>query len=360
MSSASPDLPPLDPLPHASLFLRRLLIATLSLLLLILIFYLLERFRSIFQPLFIGLFITYLVRPVHLWLARWGIRPVLAHAMIVSLLLLALVGIGALGYSNYQDVAERLPVYERKMEELIRDAVKNLPVEVPEEWSLREAQLNQYISAQQWMTAAGAAIGTFFDFFAWLAVTFVYLIFLIIEKERFPQRIQQAFGDLQGQHILKVVESINDAIAQYISVKTFVSFVAGVASLIVLLLFGVDFAITWALLIFLFNFIPYLGSLVATTLPIVLSLVQLGPWQALVIAVLLIGIQQAIGAILEPRMAGRRLGVSPLLILLSLAFWGVLWGIVGMILAVPMLVILKIILDTVRETRPIATLMSNV
>jgi predicted PurR-regulated permease PerM len=75
--------------------------------------------------------------------------------------------------------------------------------------------------------------------------------------------------------------------------------------------------------------------------------------------VLLIGIQQAIGTFLEPRMAGHRLNVSPLLILLSLAFWGALWGIVGMILAVPMLVILKIVLDNINETRPLATLMSN-
>jgi len=157
-----------------------------------------------------------------------------------------------------------------------------------------------------------------------------------------------------------VAESINTGVSQYISVKALMSFLAGIASLAVLLIFGVDFAITWALLIFLFNFIPYLGSLVATALPIALALVQLGPWQALAIAVLLIAIQQVIGTFVEPRMAGHRLGVSPLLILLSLAFWGVMWGIVGMILAVPMLVMLKIILDTIKETRPIATLMSNV
>jgi predicted PurR-regulated permease PerM len=354
------DPVPVDILPEGSPFLRRLLIATLTLLLLVLICYLLDKFRTIFQPLFIGLLITYSIRPLHQWLVRRGIPTFVAYAIILVLLLLALVGIGALGYSNYRDFTQNLEGYEKKLDVLVHDAIKKMPIEVPEEWRVREVDLTRYLSAQQLMGVFGAAIGTFFDFFTWLAITFVYLVFLIIEKETFPARIRRAFGDLQGEHISKVIESINDGVAQYIGVKTLVSLIAAITSLVVLVGFGVDFAITWALLIFLFNYIPYLGSLVATGLPIVLSLVQLGLWQAVVIAILLIAIQQLIGVFLEPRLAGRRLGVSPLLILLSLAFWGVLWGIVGMILAVPMLVILKIILDTIKETRPIATLMSNV
>ena len=77
------------------------------------------------------------------------------------------------------------------------------------------------------------------------------------------------------------------------------------------------------------------------------------------VTILLIAIQQVMGTFIEPRMAGRRLQVSPLLILLSLSFWGVLWGIVGMILAVPLLVVIKAILENIPETRPIATLMAN-
>jgi predicted PurR-regulated permease PerM len=187
----------------------------------------------------------------------------------------------------------------------------------------------------------------------------VYLVFLIVEKETFPDRICQAFGEQQGRYVLDVVASINQAIAHYISVKTLVSLLAAVASLCVLLAFDVDFAITWALLIFLLNFIPYLGSLVATALPILLCMVQLGFWQFVLVSALLIAVQQLVGTFIEPRMTGQRLNVSPLLILLSLAFWGLLWGIVGMILAVPLLVVLKIVLDNIKETRPIATLISN-
>ena len=121
MTTPTADAPTADasqtePLPESSRFLRRLLIITLSLLLLILTFYLLEKFRSILQPLFVGLFMTYLSRPIRVWLVRHGMKPLLAHATLLLLLLLMLGGVGALGYSNYRDVTDRLPIYELRLE----------------------------------------------------------------------------------------------------------------------------------------------------------------------------------------------------------------------------------------------------
>ncbi len=358
----APDVSrPAEALPEGASFLRRLQIATFSLLMLVLIVFLLEKFRAILQPLFIGVFIAYVILPIHAWLVRRGIPALVAYAILLVALLAMLVGVGTLAYVNGREVSARLPDYEQRLEQTVRDAIAHLPIDLPHEGRLlRDLPLRQYISAQQLMAALGAAVGTFFDFFAWLAVTFLYLVFLILEKETFPQRIRRAFGERQGAYIFGVIASINQAIAHYISVKTLVSLLGGLASLVVLLVFDVDFALTFALLIFLFNFIPYLGSMVATALPIVLSFVQLGPGPCAAVAVLLIAVQLVIGAFFEPRIAGQRLSVSPLLIVLSLAFWSVLWGIVGMILAVPMLVILKIILDNIKETRPLATLISNV
>jgi predicted PurR-regulated permease PerM len=183
---------------------------------------------------------------------------------------------------------------------------------------------------------------------------------MIAEKVSFPNRITLAFGSDQEGRIMGVVDSISQAIGRYIAVKTLVSAMAGVLSYAVLALFGLEFAATWGILIFLFNFIPYLGSLIAVSLPVILSFVQFDEvWKGIVIAIALVGIQQIIGFYIEPRLTGRRLDVSPLLVVLSLVFWGVVWGIVGMILAVPLLVVTKIILDSIKETKPIATLISN-
>ena len=128
----------------------------------------------------------------------------------------------------------------------------------------------------------------------------------------------------------------------------------------ILFAFGVDYAVVWGLIAFLFNYIPYLGSFVATVLPVLLSLVQFeNQGLTLAILVLLLVMQNAIGYLIEPRLAGKRLDLSPLVIILSLAFWGSLWGIVGMILAVPLVVTIKSILEQTAPTQPLARMLSN-
>jgi predicted PurR-regulated permease PerM len=353
------SMPTSEPPPERSPFLGQLQVATFSVLMLVLVVHLLDQFRALFQPLFIGVLIAYVILPIHAWLVRRGIPSIVAYGAILFLLLLLMVGIGTLAFVNGRELTTRLPEYEERLEKALRDAIAQLPIEPLAEGRLRQLLMTRYVTVDNVMGTLGAAASTFLDFVTWLSVTFLYLLFLIIERETFPQRIRRAFSEGQAERVLGVIGSINEAIARYISIKTFVSLLAGVASLLVLWAFGVEFAVTWALLIFLFNYIPYIGSLIATLLPIAWSLVQLGVWQCLAVTVLLIAIQQIIGTFVEPRITGQRLGVSPLLILLSLAFWGVVWGIVGMILAVPMLVVLKIVLDNIRETRPLATLMSN-
>jgi AI-2 transport protein TqsA len=339
-------------------FAQRLHVVTLSVLLVVLLFHLARELQTILQPLFIAFFLAYLILPAHAVLVAQGIPPRLAYVVFVAALMVALFILGNVIYQSVADAAARLPAYERRLKSMMEDVVERLPWE-------REAVAafvsDLPLASDSLVAAVRATLGRFFDFMTWLAVTLVYLIFLIAEKVTFPQRIVQAFGETQGGRVLAIVTSINQAIAQYIAVKTSMSVLAGVFSTVVLGLFGVDFYVMWGLLIFLLNYIPYIGSLIAVALPIVLSFVQLDEiWKSVVIAILLIGIQQAIGTIIEPRMAGQRLGVSPLLILLSLAFWGLVWGIVGMILAVPLLVTMKIILDNIPETKALAILMSNV
>ena len=190
----------------------------------------------------------------------------------------------------------------------------------------------------------------------------LYLIFLIAERVSLPGRVVRAFGEARAREIMAVVDRINHAVHDYIALKSFVSFLQGMLSFVVLAAFGVDFAVMWGVLIFLFNFIPYIGSFVAVSLPILLSFLQYAeePWKPVVITLLLLVIQRVVDNYIEPRLTGQKLGLSPLIVLLSLAFWGWLWGIVGMVLAVPLTVICKIILENIRETKPLATLISNV
>jgi len=351
--------PTLEPIPviEGSLFLRRVRIATYSIILFVLIIHLLEKFRDILQPLAIALFLGFLMHPVHRWLVLRRIPSMLAYGVILVLVALSLTAIGAIIHDNIEQAVPKAPIYEERLEEKIINFTRHLP----EDAHLQKGFLRQInIGSVQLIAGARASIGPVRDFATLIGLTLLYLLFLIAEKVGVPGRLQLALGEDQGNHVLTVVESITQAISQYIAVKTLVSAMAGVLSYLVLATVGVELAATWGILIFLFNYIPYLGSLIAVALPIVLTFLQFDEvWIGIIVTICLIGIQQGIGTWIEPRMAGQRLDVSPILIVLSLAFWFSIWGIVGAILAVPMLVIVKIILDNIDATKPIATLISN-
>ncbi len=352
---------PTDPAPptpaDGPTFLRRLELVTLVLLLHVLAIYLLREFRSVLQPLFIALFLGFLIQPIHRWLVKRGFPSMLAYGVILVLVALGVTGFGTLMYANIAQVADNLNVYEDRLEKKIHDLAAALPFATPK---LEGRFLRTLVPPEQLAAGVGTALGQFGDFTTWAALTLVYLLFLVAEKVSFPHRLTLAFGAQQGERILSVIDSINHAIGQYVAVKTLISALAGLLSYAVLAMFEVEFAVTWGILIFLLNYIPYLGSMIAVSVPILISFVQFDEyWKGIAIAIALVGIQQIIGLYVEPRMAGQRLDVSPLLIVLSLAFWGVVWGIIGMILAVPLLVILKIVLDNIAETKPIATLISN-
>jgi AI-2 transport protein TqsA len=340
-----------------SVFLVRMRMATYGILLLVLVIHLLQQFQSVLQPLFFAMFLGFLMHPIHRWLVRRGIPSMLSYGVIVIIVALAVFGMASMLYDNISQLSEKIPIYEARLETMIRSVAIRLPIDKEK---TKEGFLRNIVTPDQMLAEYRTALGRFGDFTSWAALTFVYLLFLIAEKVSFPNRLKLAFGDMHGERIMSVVESINQAIGNYIAVKTLVSALAGFTSYAVLAFFDVEFAATWGILIFLFNYIPYLGSLIAVSVPILLSFLQFyDVWRGIVITIALIGIQQIIGAFIEPRMTGQRLDVSPLLILLALAFWGVVWGIIGMILAVPLLVIAKIILDNINETKPIATLISN-
>lgn len=372
-----------------SAFLQRMKIATYGIVLFVLTIHLLKEFREMLQPLFVALFLGFLMHPVHRWLIRRGIPSIFAYGIIVVLVVLGFLAFGSILYVNVAELArdkQKLRQYEDRLGGIVKNVTAHLPFEKKDdaeekkgERDIRNGVLGvagtiaerrgaapepiwrDILSPERLINPAVAAFGQLRDSLAWAALVFLFVLFLIAEKVTFPHRLALAFGDLHGDRIMAIVESINQAISQYIAVKTLVSALAGLLTYAVLAFFGVELAASWGLLVFLFNYIPYVGSLIACALPILLSFLQFNDelWKPIVIAVSLIGIQQGIGNWIEPRMAGQRLDVSPLLIVLSLTFWWTVWGIFGAILAVPLLVIVRIILDNIPETKPIATLISN-
>ncbi|MCW8835919.1 MAG: AI-2E family transporter, partial [Rhodospirillales bacterium] len=192
-------------------------------------------------------------------------------------------------------------------------------------------------------------------------IILIYVLFLLIEQRTFDQKLTHLFTNRDKERKTReILGHIQEDIQAYLWIKTLTSLLTGAIAYGILLLVGVDYAAFWAFIIFLLNYIPTIGSLVATTFPALLALVQFDTTIPAIIVIISLGaVQFAIGNLLEPRMMGRSLNISPLIVLLSLALWGNVWGVVGMFICVPITVALMIVCANFPETRPIAVMLSG-
>ncbi|MDP1930254.1 MAG: AI-2E family transporter [Gammaproteobacteria bacterium] len=190
----------------------------------------------------------------------------------------------------------------------------------------------------------------------------IYVGFLLLEQGKFNRKLSALMGDPQKEkRMLQILSQIKGDIQKYISIKFLASATTGTLSYLVLRALGINFAEIWGLLIFLLNFIPTIGSIVATIFPSLMALAQSNDGFGLFFVTLLAiaSLQILIGNIIEPRITGQSLNLSPIVILFNLALWGAIWGVPGMFLCVPLLIITTIVLAHFPKTRPIAILLSS-
>lgn len=190
----------------------------------------------------------------------------------------------------------------------------------------------------------------------------LYLLFLILEENVIKLKFRAIYHDKSKREAaLSVFRQIIKSVENYITLKTVVSFITGLASYFGLLILQIDFPIFWALLIFLLNYIPTIGSLIATLFPALMALMQYPdqPVKSLLVLVIIGSIQVIVGNVIEPRVMGDNLNISPLVVILSLTLWGTLWGVLGMILSVPIMVVVIIVFSKIPSTRNLAIMMSS-
>jgi predicted PurR-regulated permease PerM len=199
-----------------------------------------------------------------------------------------------------------------------------------------------------------------FSFFSTFILIFIFLMFMLAGRGKLKLKVEQAFSHHRAAKINQVIDNIDRQVQRYLVIKTGIGFLSGALTLVVLLAFGVDFALLFGFLTFLLNFIPSLGSIVSMGLAAVFAAFQFGGlFPALWILVLLVSLDTVVSSVLEPKLMGQGLGLSPLAVLFSLFFWGWLWGIPGMILAVPIMAVIKIVCANIPALMPIAVIMSK-
>ncbi len=315
--------------------------------------------RSFLIPVAIALLMFTLLsaligRITRIGIAGWSVpRPV---ATVVGLAVVAygLFLISSILTSQVEAVVAASPRYINRFQEMLNQTAELFGRDVVADLQRMVAEINITARLAGFVGSAGAIV-------AIITLIVLYMGFMLVERPMFHAKLTRLFPEPdRAERIETVILSISESIQRYFSVKLFTSALTAGTAYLVMKPMGLDFAETWALLAFFLNFIPNIGSVIATILPALVALVQFdsfGPF--LVIAIGVSAVQFTIGSFIEPALMGRSLNLSPLVIILSLTFWASVWGVVGMFLSVPIMVIALIVCSHIPAWRPFAVILSK-
>jgi len=289
--------------------------------------------------------------------------PLQFRKMLVLFFLLIFIFIvfyffGLLLYAMASSFIGKFPAYSGKIAEIIENFFDVLRIPI--------GDVNTHINNIDWSksintitSVVSTTFGSFASFLGNLVLIIIFLMFMLAGRQALVGRINKAFQEAKADQILYIMNSIEDRVQHYLLIKTSVSLMTGLISGVILYLGRFDFVIFAAFLIFLLNFIPNIGSVLATAFPIFIGVINYGfSLRVLIVSCALILTQMIMGNVVEPAITGKNLNLSPIVILISLIFWGWIWGITGMILAVPLTSAMKIIFEHIQPLKPLADLIS--
>ncbi len=255
---------------------------------------------------------------------------------------------------NIQDLSQSLPLYEKNIDSVVKSINSRFDIDVASYIKGLTKNFNYSSVLSGIFSSLTSVFGNTF-------MILIYTLFLLIEEKLFNKKLLKIYPNQEEYNrVSLVISRIDKSISDYITLKTMVSFLTGFLSFIVLSIIGVDVPLFWAFLIFLMNYIPNIGSLLATIFPAIFATLQFGELSAFFGVLLGVGvIQMIIGNIVEPKVMGNSLNISSLVVLITLALWGTIWGITGMILSVPITVMMIIVLSEIESTKKIAILLSK-
>ena len=325
--------------------------------------YLLVVGQSVLVPFVLAVFIAYLISALshavsRLSIGGWSPGPklsmtaaILSFAVVMTALIDQIAG-------NIDDVAQQAPQYQERLEGLYAQINALLMQYAGREAPLTFVELANELNLQRIL---GGIVGSLNSIASNAFQILLYVIFLLLEGRNNDRKLKALFSDPAREEAVRgAIQRIGRGIEKYVLIKTAMSLLVAVLSYAALWFMGVDFAGFWALLTFAINFIPYLGSAIAVTLPVIMTLLQFGDIGTMLLVLgLLAAAQVFVGNVVEPRYTGKSLNLSPVVIVMALSTWGAIWGITGMFLSVPITVMLTIACAAIPATRPIAIALSQ-
>ncbi len=332
---------------------NRFVIFGLNLLAIVVCIYLLKDFKTLLLPLILAFMLFLVVDDAVQFMTQRKIPRFLAALLIAGLIFLVFYFTGLIFYGGVAGVVDRFPFYASQINKhLVNLMVSvNIPLKDVENY-VQTIQWNKIFDLQRIGTYLSMILTSFTAFFSNLVLILLFLFFMLVPKKSFIQNIAEGMDRRSAARLLEIFRNIKSKTKQYLLIKTAISIITALVGAFFLAVLGSDFVIFFAVTIFILNFIPTIGSIIATIAPLTFMFFKFGfGWRFILLAVSLMATQFIIGNILEPTIAGKMLRLSPLTILLALIFWGGIWSITGMFLALPLTVALVIVLENVPSAK---------
>jgi len=308
---------------------------------------------AIIIPFLLSLFLAIILQPAYSFFVKYKIPESLALVIVLSIFLFLGLFVAKVVGSSLHSFNANIDLYSQKLSIYYKDIVsflQNIGIDISTK------DISQIINSKEIMSFATKAMQSMGGMFSDGFVVLFSVIFMLLESNSFKHKLVLISKDRNRfQHIDKITSQIKN----YMVLKALISAVTGFIIWGALSIIGLDYAFLWAMVAFLFNFIPNIGSIIAAVPAVLLALVQFGFVYALIVAILYIVVNVVIGSIVEPKVMGKGLGLSSLVVFLSLIFWGWLLGIVGMLLSIPLTIMLKIVLNDSEDTKWISILLGT-
>ena len=310
--------------------------------------------ESLIAQLLMAFFVSIICAQPISWLQKKKVPQVLAITIVFVLIITVFIGFGELIGSSLSSFSEDAPKYEQNLREMgaaIFQFADNNGVKISTD------EMTKLFDPSKVMGLTAGFLGQLGGFMGNAFTIFFLVLFLLMELDSFPIKTRAIIKGSGGS--LAFLNTIGDSIRHYLSIKTMTSLLTGTLIWISLAIIGVDYAIIWALIAFLLNYIPNIGSIIAAIPAVLFALVQLGFGGVIWTTGVFVAVNMIVGNVVEPKLMGKGMGLSTFIVFVSLVFWGFILGTVGMFLSVPLTMTIKIMLEQNPKTSWIAILLGT-
>lgn len=314
----------------------------------------LQAASAIILPILVAVFLAVICTPPVNWLQRKGLPDWASVLTVFLVVLVAFVILSLVVTSSITSFQARLPDYEKELQEPVNHIVTWL---AGHDIQVSPALIREQFDSSKLTGLLSTGLSAVATVLSNTVLVMLTVVFVLSEAAVLPRKLRAISGNPDED--MGWASSVLGDLRVYLAVKTQCSLIVAVTSTVFLWIVGVDYPVLWGLLAFLLNFIPTLGSIIAAIPPIVLGLILNGVGGGIIVAVWYLLINMAIGNFLEPKLMGRRLGLSTLVVFLSMVFWGWVWGPVGMVLSVPLTMVVKILFEHTDDLKWLAVLLGS-